>query len=114
MTSKPRGAISELFGLLKPFWPLVSLSIGLGMLGGLSVTALLATINSALHNESGLTQGLVLGFAGLCLMALLSTILSDIGSNYVGQHIIARLRRELGERSWLRPSTRSNATAAIG
>jgi len=98
MTSKPRGAISELFGLLKPFWPLVSLSIGLGMLGGLSVTALLATINSALHNESGLTQGLVLGFAGLCLMALLSTILSDIGSNYVGQHIIARLRRELGEK----------------
>ena len=98
MTSKPRGAISELFGLLKPFWPLVSLSIGLGMLGGLSVTALLATINSALHNESGLTQGLVLGFAGLCLMALLSTILSDIGSNYVGQHIIAKLRRELGEK----------------
>ena len=98
MTSKPRGAISELFGLLKPFWPLVTLSIGLGMLGGLSVTALLATINSALHNESGLTQGLVLGFAGLCLMALLSTILSDIGSNYVGQHIIARLRRELGEK----------------
>ncbi|KIU47926.1 cyclic peptide transporter [Pseudomonas putida] len=98
MTSKPRGAISELFGLLKPFWPLVSLSIGLGMLGGLSVTALLATINSALHNESDLTQGLVLGFAGLCLMALLSTILSDIGSNYVGQHIIARLRRELGEK----------------
>lgn len=98
MTSKPRGAISELFGLLKPFWPLVSLSIGLGMLGGLSVTALLATINSALHNESGLTQGLVLGFAGLCLMALLSTILSDMGSNYVGQHIIAKLRRELGEK----------------
>ena len=98
MTSKPRGAISELFGLLKPFWPLVTLSIGLGMLGGLSVTALLATINTALHNESGLTQGLVLGFAGLCLMALLSTILSDIGSNYVGQHIIAKLRRELGEK----------------
>ncbi|MBK5542598.1 cyclic peptide export ABC transporter [Pseudomonas sp. TH05] len=98
MTSKPRGAISELFGLLKPFWPLVSVSIALGMVGGLSVTALLATINSALHNEGGLTQGVVLGFAGLCLLALLSSICSDIGTNYVGQHIIAKLRRELGEK----------------
>ncbi|MFJ4259405.1 cyclic peptide export ABC transporter [Pseudomonas monteilii] len=98
MTSKPRGAIRELFGLLKPFWPLVSVSIALGMLGGLSVTALLATINTALHNDAGLTQGVVIGFAGLCLLALASTIVSDIGTNYVGQHIIARLRLQLGEK----------------
>ena len=98
MTRKPRGAVRELFGLLKPFWPLVTVSIALGMVGGLSVTALLATINSALHSDSGLTQGVVLGFAGLCVLALFSSIFSDIGTNYVGQHIIARLRRELGEK----------------
>ncbi|QJI29768.1 cyclic peptide export ABC transporter [Pseudomonas sp. ADAK18] len=98
MSSKPRGAVSELFGLLKPFWPLVTLSIALGMVGGLSVTALLATINNALHSDSGLTQAVVVLFAGLCLLALASSIFSDIGTNYVGQHIIAKLRRELGEK----------------
>ena len=91
MSSKPRGAVSELFGLLKPFWPLVTLSIALGMIGGLSVTALLATINTALHSQSGLTQNVVLLFAGLCLLALTSSIFSDIGTNYVGQHIIQQI-----------------------
>ncbi len=32
------------------------------------------------------------------MLALLTSILSDIGTNYVGQHIIARLRKELGEK----------------
>lgn len=98
MSSQPRSALRELFGLLKPFWPLVTLSTVLGIVGGLSVTALLATINSALHSDAGLTQGVVLGFAGLCLLALFSSIFSDMGTNYVGQHIIATLRKELGEK----------------
>ncbi|WP_236236777.1 cyclic peptide export ABC transporter [Pseudomonas faucium] len=98
MTSKPRGALSELFTLLKPFWPIVSLSIVMGMVGGLSVTALLATINSGLHAEGGLSNSVVLGFAGLCALALASSICSDIGTNYVGQHIIAKLRKALGEK----------------
>ncbi|CAG8871180.1 ABC transporter ATP-binding/permease protein YojI [Pseudomonas fluorescens] len=97
-STKPRGAIRELFSLLKPFWPLVTTSIVLGMIGGLSVTVLLATINKALHSEAGLTQGVVLGFAGLCVLALLSSICSDIGTNYVGQKIIATLRKQLGEK----------------
>jgi len=92
------GVLRELFILLKPFRLIVSLSIVLGMIGGLSVTVLLATINSALHAESGLTQQVVALFAGLCVLALISSICSDIGSNYVGQHIIATLRRELGEK----------------
>jgi len=98
MTSKPRGALSELFTLLKPFWPIVTLSIVMGMVGGLSVTALLATINSGLHAEGGLSNSVVLGFAGLCALALASSICSDIGTNYVGQHIIAKLRKALGEK----------------
>ena len=35
MTSKPRGAISEVLGLLRPFRVVVVVSILLGMLGGL-------------------------------------------------------------------------------
>lgn len=97
--SKPtRGAIRELLTLLKPFWPIVTLCIVLGMAGGLSITILLATINGVLHSDSGMTQSVVLGFAGLCLLALFSSILSDIGTNHVGQHIIAKLRKDLGEK----------------
>ncbi|WP_109511488.1 cyclic peptide export ABC transporter [Pseudomonas ovata] len=97
--SKPtRGATRELLTLLKPFWPIVTLCIVLGMAGGLSITILLATINGVLHSDSGMTQGVVLGFAGLCLLALVSSILADIGTNHVGQHIIAKLRKELGEK----------------
>ena len=92
------GVLRELFTLLKPFRLIVSLSVLLGMIGGLSVTVLLATINSALHAESGLTSQVVALFAGLCVLALISSICSDIGSNYVGQHIIARLRKTLGEK----------------
>jgi putative ATP-binding cassette transporter len=39
----------------------------------------------------------VLAF-GLCVVALVSSICSDIGTNYVGQHIIAALRKQLGEK----------------
>ena len=98
MTKPTRGAINELFALLKPFRLIVSASIVLGMIGGLSVTVLLATINNALHSDEGLTRTVVMIFAGLCVLALLTTILSDIGTNYVGQHIIAKLRKELGEK----------------
>jgi len=98
MTVKNRGALSELMQLLRPYRLLVAISIVLGMLGGLSVTALLATINNALHQEGGLGQGALLAFGGLCVTALLCNILSDIGTNYVGQNIIATLRKTLGEK----------------
>ncbi|MGH8409290.1 MAG: cyclic peptide transporter, partial [Pseudomonas sp.] len=55
--SKPtRGVINELFTLLKPFRLIVVGSILLGMVGGLSVTVLLATINTVLHADNGLTN----------------------------------------------------------
>ncbi|QNH76586.1 cyclic peptide export ABC transporter [Pseudomonas protegens] len=100
MNSPPRSrsAIRDLLGLLKPFWPTVAVSIVLGIIGGLSITVLLATINQALNGADGLSRGVVLSFAGLCLLALLCSILSDIGSNYVGQHIISKLRKDLGEK----------------
>lgn len=34
MSQPTRGAIRELMTLLKPFWPIVTLSIVLGMMGG--------------------------------------------------------------------------------
>ncbi|MCR3792252.1 pyoverdine export ABC transporter PvdE, partial [Pseudomonas aeruginosa] len=98
MTNPKRGAIRELLALLRPFRAIVAVSIALGMAGGLAITLLLASINNALHSENGLGQGVLLSFGGLCLLALVSSIVSDIGTSYVGQHIIAKLRKELGEK----------------
>ncbi|ROM84671.1 cyclic peptide transporter [Pseudomonas brassicacearum] len=98
MNQPTRGVMHELFTLLKPFRLIVIGAIALGMLGGLSVTVLLATINQVLHADNGLSTTVVGVFAGLCLLALTSSIFSDIGTNYVGQKIIASLRKTLGEK----------------
>ncbi|MDZ5601672.1 cyclic peptide export ABC transporter [Pseudomonas sp. RP23018S] len=96
MSAPPRSAFHELMTLLQPYRWIVVGSIALGILGGLSITALLATVNQGLHNADGLSRGVILAFAGLCLVALLSGIAADIGTNLVGQKVIARLRKELG------------------
>jgi len=96
MTAPPRSAFGELLSLLKPYRWIVASSIFLGIIGGLSITALLATVNRGLHNADGLGTGVIMAFAGLCLVALLSGIGADIGTNLVGQRVIARLRKDLG------------------
>ena len=96
MTAPPRSAVRELLSLLKPYRWIVATSILLGIVGGLSITALLATVNRGLHNADGLGTGVIMAFAGLCLVALLCGIGADIGSNLVGQKVIARLRKDLG------------------
>ncbi|MFG0409808.1 cyclic peptide export ABC transporter [Pseudomonas sp. NY5710] len=98
MSPQPKSALRELFTLLRPFKYTVLGAVLLGVVGGLSITVLLATINRALHAQSGLGQGAVWLFAGLCLVALASSIFSDLGTNRVGQSIIASLRKELGEK----------------
>ena len=98
MTDPKRSAFKGLLALLRPFRTIVTISVALGMVGGLAITLLLATINNALHSVNGMTQGVVLTFAALCVLALISSIISDIGTNYVGQRIIAALRKDLGEK----------------
>lgn len=98
MSMHPRSSFIELLRLIKPMRGVLMISIVLGILGGLSITGLLATINASLHSDSASNLGLLLAFGGLCVMALVGSILSDIGTNYVGQHVIARLRIELGRR----------------
>ncbi|CAI8859237.1 putative pyoverdin transport system ATP-binding/permease protein [Pseudomonas chlororaphis] len=105
MTDPKRGAFHGLLALLRPFRTTVVISVALGMVGGLAITLLLATINNALHSATGMTQGVVLTFAALCLLALTSSIASDIGTNYVGQRIIAALRKDLGEKVLSAPIT---------
>lgn len=98
MPTPPRTSFAALLQLLRPFWPLLSAATLLGVLGGLSVTGLLATINRILHAGESPGVGVLLAFAGLCALALAGSVLSDIGTNRIGQKVIARLRRDLGDR----------------
>ena len=80
--------------LLRPFLPIAIFTGLMGILSGLSVGALLATTNTMLHDDRGAT-GLLLTFIGLCFLSLLGEVLSDIGTNFIGQRLIAKLRSGL-------------------
>lgn len=95
MTQKPRNLVAELIQLLRPLWPIALFSTTMGGISGLSVAALLATTNKALHADNGVINGLLLVFAGLCGLTILGEIISDIGNNLVGQKVIAALRKDL-------------------
>lgn len=93
----------ELLRLLRPHWAVLVGATLLGMIAGVSVTALLATINASLHEEGTPALQLLLVFGCLCLISIAGAILSDIGTNYVGQHVIARLREDLGRKILMAP-----------
>ncbi|MFZ1425172.1 MAG: cyclic peptide export ABC transporter [Geminicoccaceae bacterium] len=98
------GALAQLLRLFRPLWPILLVSTVLGIVSGIAVTALLATINTSLHVPGDRTAlPVLLTFAGLCAIVVMGSILSDIGTNYVGQHVIARLREELSRKILLAP-----------
>lgn len=99
----PRGTLLALLRLLRPHWGVLLVSTILGISGGLGVTALLAIINDSLQTDGVTTTGMLAAFAGLCLVVLLGSILSDMGTNYVGQNVIAQLRNELSRKILLAP-----------
>lgn len=68
MTRKTESLARETLRILKPFWWLVALSTLLGIVSGLSVTGLLATINNAMNMPGGPDTQTALLFAGLCVL----------------------------------------------
>ncbi|MEG5263642.1 cyclic peptide export ABC transporter [Pseudomonas sp. JDS28PS106] len=103
MTFKSESLVRETLRILKPFRWLVALSTVLGVVSGLSVTALLATINQAMNLPDGPTARTAWLFAGLCVLTLACSTLSSLATNYVGQHVVANLRRDLSARVLVAP-----------
>ncbi len=95
MTKRPTSSLFEIWRLVQPFWVLLTASAVFGALGGLSVTALLATVNYGLHAEPDEQGALALAFVALCLLMLIGSIVADVGTNFIGQRVIARLRNAL-------------------
>jgi putative pyoverdin transport system ATP-binding/permease protein len=98
MMNPRSGLTAQILHLLRPYWPIVLGGIVLGAVGGASVAGLLAVVNRGLYATQGDVATLFLAFAGLCLLILIGSIGADISANYVGQRIIAELRKSLAAR----------------
>ncbi|NNJ14535.1 cyclic peptide export ABC transporter [Pseudomonas putida CSV86] len=103
MTLKTESLARETLRILKPYWWLVVLSTVLGIVSGLSVTGLLATINRAMTQDGGPGLDVALLFAGLCVLTLACSNGSSLLSNRVGQRVVANLRRELAAKILVAP-----------
>ncbi|KRR11254.1 cyclic peptide transporter [Bradyrhizobium jicamae] len=95
MMNPRNGLTAQILHLLRPYWPIVLGGIVLGVVGGASVAGLLAVVNRGLYATQGDVATLLSAFAGLCLLILIGSIGADISANYVGQRIIAELRKSL-------------------
>lgn len=89
------GLTAQILHLLRPYWPIVLGGVVLGIVGGASVAGLLAVVNRGLYASQGDVATLLYAFAGLCSLILIGSIGADISANYVGQRIIAELRKSL-------------------
>lgn len=91
MTVIDRYPMNLLQLLLHASWKLLTLAIIAGILSGVSTAALLADMNAGINS---LTPGklLILSFAGLCLLRLLSNIVAQVLLIRLSQKSILRLR----------------------
>jgi len=92
------GRAAEIRRLLKPFLPWIALSTCAGICAGIATVALLATINQVINRPGGLSGDLLLTFVGLCVVALLGRVASDMAINLVGQRLVAQVRKGLAQK----------------
>ncbi|HIV72928.1 MAG TPA: cyclic peptide export ABC transporter [Candidatus Aquabacterium excrementipullorum] len=100
MASAPHTASSlaaDLLRLLRPHLGWIEVSVFTGLCAGVATVGLLATVNSALHDRAALSGATLWIYLGLCGVALLGRGLSDMGTNRVGQRVVAQLRKDLAE-----------------
>lgn len=98
MTTTTAGNGAEIGRLLKPFLPWILLSAVTGISAGAATVALLGTINRVLNQPGGLAGGLLLTFIGLCGVALFGRMASDVSTNFVGQRLVAQVRKSLAQK----------------
>ncbi|MDQ0024410.1 putative ATP-binding cassette transporter [Variovorax paradoxus] len=98
MTTTTTGNGAEIGRLLKPFLPWIVLSAVTGVGAGAATVALLGTINRVLNQPGGLAGGLLLTFIGLCVVALFGRMASDVSTNFVGQRLVAQVRKSLAQK----------------
>ncbi|WP_354352009.1 cyclic peptide export ABC transporter [Variovorax boronicumulans] len=98
MTSSGHGNRAEVARLLQPFLPWILLSLATGICAGAATVFLLRTINVVLNQPGGMAGGLLLTFIVLCLVALFGRMASDMSTNFVGQRLVAQVRKSLAQK----------------
>lgn len=84
--------------MLKPFLSWIGLSAVTGISAGCATVALLRTINQVLNQQGGLAGGLLATFMALCAVALFGRMASDLATNFVGQRLVAQVRKSLAQK----------------
>lgn len=102
MSSKPISLARESLRILKPHMVLVVVSTLLGIVNGLSVTALLVLINQALTTDI-VASTLMPKFIVLCLLIWGSSLFSSLSAIRVGQEVLAKMRQEMAARIVMAP-----------
>lgn len=95
--------LQETIAILKPFRLLIIMASVLGIVSGLCITALLATINKAMNADAESSTTLLWGFTDLCLAVLVCTTLSNLSTSYVGQNVVKQLRQRLASQVLMAP-----------
>ncbi len=93
-----RTILGEMLCLIGPFWPVIAFSAAIGTASGLATAWLLATINAGLNSPDGLTTPLVFRFVVLCTLSIGGSAVTGIGNSFMGQKIIAALRKDISAR----------------
>jgi putative ATP-binding cassette transporter len=83
------------YSLLQGHWRKVAFSVGASIVAGASNSALLAFINSAVQETGHFVSVLAWAFAGLCVVALVSGVLSKVLLTRVGQEWALDFRMRL-------------------
>ena len=86
--------LNEILRILKPFWPIVVVATVTGVISGLATTKLLAIINSSLR-ENELVIKFWVAFSVLLLIAVAGSAFAGGINSYIGQKIIASMRKEI-------------------
>ncbi len=81
--------------LLKASWQAVTLAALLGAASGVASMGLIAIIHRTLQAPQGATSTLAIAFAGLCVVVLVTRIVTQILLTRIAQHTISRIRMQL-------------------
>lgn len=97
VSGKPVTLTRETLHILRPFWLVMSLATITGIVSGFATTQLLAEINRALH-AGQFSTSFWLSFAALLLVGVVGSSLAGTINSFIGQKMIARMRKELSAR----------------
>ncbi|HEY1629428.1 MAG TPA: ABC transporter transmembrane domain-containing protein, partial [Tepidisphaeraceae bacterium] len=94
MLNKPH-LLKEAGRLLRPFWLIALFATAMGSVSGLATAWLLASINRALYVQGDVNAALLWTFAGIVILTLFGEITSQFGNSWIGQQVIASLRKDM-------------------